>query len=186
MVALAGTLRQDFDFRFLISDKFISVGAGPATICLSSWRSLPVKVNSVLCCKSPQDLCRHRRITVTPNFTGQMGFCPFSRFFPARICVVSAIKPPLVRKFLSLSALACSRLHFSVTICRLKFFVFLHIIHDFCKYARFSDRTPPPEAILSKTYTIPSSKTLSATHIPCISFSTYLPTHPTVRQAFRR
>ena len=48
---------------------------------------VPVKVNSVLSCKSPQDLCRHPRIVVAPKFTGQMGFCPFCGFFSARLCL---------------------------------------------------------------------------------------------------
>jgi hypothetical protein len=41
----------------------------------------------VLTCKSPQDLCRHRRITVAPKFTGQMGFYRFCGFFSARLCL---------------------------------------------------------------------------------------------------
>ena len=45
-----------------------------------------MKISSVLSCKFPQVLCRHRRITVAPNFTSQLGFCPFCRLFSARLC----------------------------------------------------------------------------------------------------
>ena len=50
-------------------------------------RLCPVKVNSMLSCQSLQDFCRHRRITVALKFTSQLGFWPFCRFFPARLCL---------------------------------------------------------------------------------------------------
>jgi len=50
----------------------------------------------VLSSKYLFNLCGYRRIAGAPIFTGQLGFCPFCEFFPARICVISALKPPTI------------------------------------------------------------------------------------------
>jgi hypothetical protein len=70
----------------------------------------PVKVDSVLSCKSPQDLCRHQRITVAPKFTGQIGFCPFCGFFSARLRLENHHRDVNGRNF-------CLNLFFSTSTC---------------------------------------------------------------------
>jgi len=134
---------------------------------------LPVKINSMLSHRFLLYFCRYRRIVVASNFTDNLGFFPFCRFFSAIICSLLTSKWSFRGchwKFLCLSVRVCPYLYLSVPfsyvvichiaqICCVKIDYILQIFMTICCSVLMPLHT--------KIYTISRSRTnLSHGHFP--------------------